>query len=305
LGVNAAIVAALWIAMIVIALQLEVQYVRNAPLGRLAYGFMQGYTNGLWIFALAFVGSLELWRKPTVRFLWVWLLITFLVAVAVNAYADFLSHPRHIMGILPILFTLTAIGLIQISQNRLISWLALGIWIGVGIVHALTPAFMNDIPGQVKTAPMTFMNTVLDTAETCVGSDDAVFFSLDAPYDEWENDIPLGFYLRDYDFRYLALTYALYDIPSPSILLQSRGLSDLNDAQPIDRFHYMIENAPLVWVFALKQEPLQHDLLTLDQMLNDAGYTTCPTMIDKPDILGVGYSRPDDPQCARILPCAE
>ncbi|MDQ7027217.1 MAG: hypothetical protein Q9P01_08045 [Anaerolineae bacterium] len=303
LGVNAAIVGALWMAMIVIALQLEVAFERNAPLDELIFGFTQAYTNGLWFFVLIFIASLLRWRMTAVRFLWMWLLITFLFAFAVNSFADFLSHPRHMMGVLPIVFTLIAIGLVDVIQVRPIAWLLLGLWVGVGFVHSLTQDFVNTIPGQVPTAPLVFMETVLDTADTCITADDSVFFALDAPDEEWENDIPLLFYLEDYDFRYLAMSYALHDIPVPSLVLETKGVGELNDAQAIDRFNYMIDDASMVWVFAVTNRPLHHDILRLNSMLNDAGYQACPTIIQAEDTIGIGYSNNNNSQCERSLAC--
>ena len=300
-GINGCLLYAPWLAVLFISFFNETLNVRNTSLADLLQGMVVGFSNNLWWVVIPLLPlSLIAIRRRALRFLWVWMVVIVIFAIVGNIKADFLVHPRHVMGMLPALVLTLAFSLHLITQRYAILWVLLGVWVGAGMVLSLTPDFMNSIPGHVKAPPISMIDTVVEAAETCIAPDDSLFFALDDPDEEWKNDLPLGFYLSDYDFRYLGMSYALHEVRAPSLLLSK----ELNEASPSDRFDYMIEDAPIVWVFALKDEPLQYDLLTLDTRLNEAGYHPCPPVIDTPDVLGIGYSH-DDAACTRILPCGE
>jgi hypothetical protein len=293
IGLNAAIVASVWVAVILIAYQLEVEYVRDIPAGTVFYGFLQGYSNGLWWMALLLLASAVLLRKTAVRFLWVWVLIFVGMALLVNQSADFLSHPRHIMGILPILAVLVAI--ILLEPPHTVSWIIVGIWVGAGIVHTLDHDFMNALPIHIDTIPSAPMNAIYDLAETCFTADDWVVVGVDTPDEEWQHDIPLGYAARLHNFQMVRLSYIVLDNGGKNI-----GLIDSNmGSTPPERADYITQGQP-IWLFTLPRVPLQSEVVAFHHAILERGYTACTPFIDRDDLSGRVYL-PAGMSCEQVV----
>lgn len=110
LYINGCLVYGLWIGVLYISLLNESLNPRSVGLVSLLWSMTRGFSNNLWFISLPAIAlTLTLIRRDAIRFLWVWGLSIIGVAMLANLVADFLFHPRHIMGLMPAFATLVAV----------------------------------------------------------------------------------------------------------------------------------------------------------------------------------------------------
>lgn len=99
-----------WLLIAIISTLRESAEARGMDAPDVIYWSLYGFSNGLLPYGIVMLG-LSIWRLRgrVVNFAWVVLVITLLIALAVNLYADFLFHIRHIIGILPPFLLLIAL----------------------------------------------------------------------------------------------------------------------------------------------------------------------------------------------------
>ncbi|MDQ7034779.1 MAG: hypothetical protein Q9P01_08055 [Anaerolineae bacterium] len=114
-------------------------------------------------------------------------------------------------------------------------------------------------------------------------------------------DVPLNNYLVNVDYAYTHVGAIVADVEFPSLL----SPEEFYTQSPSARLQEATENADSVWVFSLPNVPIQSDLLALNTLLLDAGYTYCGAVVDRSDLLGTLYTR-DASMCQQIITsCSE
>jgi len=286
---NGSLFFSLWVAVTIISFLNESLTQRSLDTLTLMRSMVYGFSNNLWWLALAaLLLSLVLWRNRRVQFLWIWVLTVLAVSIIGNIWANFLFHPRHIMGLLPAFIMLIAAAIMHINRyNRAAAWLLVGIWVGAGIIHATSPDFMNAIPRHVSAVPLPAMQSIVEMTEQCVAEDDAVVLALDTANDVWIHDLPVEYYLPQAGYRFTHLGLLVTDeVDNRSRLLPEA----LQGAPYAERIAYLAESAARVWVFSLPDLPVQDELLRLNSFLRDAGYRTQQEVINHTDLLVVVYA---------------
>lgn len=297
--VNGCLLFAPWIAVLIVSFLNESVTNRSVSTWTLLNNMLYGFANNLWWIALpALLAALITWRKREMRFLWVWGLTILGVAILGNIFADFLFHPRHIIGMMSAFVLLVVAGLMTIFQSRQwLVWVFVGIWVGAGIIYSATPDFMTALPRHISTIPQSAMNTIVETVNECAASDDLVVLAIDTPDTEWVYTQPVEYYLPDVENLTLLGLLVTDERQAESPLLPI----DLEDADFSTRVDVFTENVPTVWLFTLPDLPIQDNLLVFDTMLQERNYTPC-TIVDRDDILGFAYTQTSS--CERIVACA-
>lgn len=293
LWLNGCLMFAPWLAVTVISVINESLTQRSLDTVTLLRGMIYGFSNNLWWLALpALVLTLTRWRERNLRFVWLWGIVILLVAIAGNLLADFLFHPRHIMGLMPALMLLIAAGLWQTRRmQRQLPWLLTGLWLGAGFVHALTPAFMDALPRHISTMPTPALNALQQTVNACVLPDDLLVFSVDAPVDEWIHDLPVEYYFGGAvrDQRHLThLGMLVTDGNQNSTRLLPM---DLFDESYTERVRIMTADSDRVWIAGLSGVMQQANLMHLDRLLRQREYTPCATLLDDSGAFVFGYTQ--------------
>jgi hypothetical protein len=299
LWINGCLFFAPWVAVLIVSFINESATDRDLPTLVLLNNMLYGFANNLWWIAIpTLLASIVAWRKREVRFLWMWGLTILAVAIVGNIFADFLFHPRHIMGLMPAFALLVTVGLITIFQARqTVVWLIVGIWIGFGIVYSATPDFMDSIPRHISTVPQAAMDTIFETVNECAADDDLVVLGIDTPESEWVYTQPVGYYLPQVEKLTLLGLLVTDEREAESPLLPE----DLRDVDFASRVAAFTENVPTVWLFTLPDLPIQNEMLTFDSLLLEREYTPC-TIVDSDDVLGIAYTQSST--CERITACA-
>ncbi|MDQ7027214.1 MAG: glycosyltransferase family 39 protein [Anaerolineae bacterium] len=299
LWVNGCLFFAPWVAVLIVSFLNESVTNRSVSTWTLLNNMLYGFANNLWWVALpSLLASLITWRKREMRFLWVWGLTILGVAILGNIFADFLFHPRHIIGIMPTFALLVVAGLMTLFQKRQeLVWVFVGIWVGAGMIYSVTPDFMNALPRHISTIPQTAMDTIVETVNDCAASDDLVVLGIDTPDTEWVYTQPVEYYLPDVENLTLLGLLVTDERQAESPLLPE-ALQEADFASRVDAF---TENMPTVWLFTLPDLPIQDNLLTFDTLLQERNYTPC-TIVNRDDILGIVYTQSSS--CERVVSCA-
>ncbi|MDQ7034778.1 MAG: glycosyltransferase family 39 protein [Anaerolineae bacterium] len=178
LGFNGCLLFAPWVAAMLVTVYNESLFPRSDPLPIMLYNILNSFTNGLIWLNIGFFLTLRWWKKGIIRFIWLWIIIVLAVTILVNAYADFLYHPRYVMGILPMVVLLFAYTLLIIAQwKREVTALLLGLWVGMGFIYSVSPLpFMERIPAHLTGISRTTNDTIVDIGESCIADNDFALY---------------------------------------------------------------------------------------------------------------------------------
>lgn len=298
LGINGCMLFTPWLAIMFISVYNETFAARAESLLLMLYNIGFTFTNGMvWLLILGLL-TLRWWEKRIIRFIWVWIVTVMVVTILGNAYADFLFHPRHVLGISPMVVLLFAFTLLYIAQwKREVAALLLGLWLGMGLLHSLSPLlFMERIPAHQVGIARTANDTIVEMGENCIADSDFALYGLTPAEIQRSFDVPLDNYLVNVDYTYTHVGAIVADVEFPSLLFPE----EFYEQSPSARLQEATENADTVWVFSLPDVPIQADLLALNSLLLDAEYRYCGAVVDRLDLLGTVYAQ-DVSMCQQII----
>jgi hypothetical protein len=302
LGVNGCLLFTPWIIIAAITVIQEASDSRSEPLLSMLYYIAFGYSNGLVWLLVAGLLTLRWWRNRAVRFIWVWLVMFMTLLILSNGYADFLFHPRHAIGLLPMIVLLIAFLVYLIGQwQPALSMLLLGIWIGAGIVYSLNPLpFMERIPNHLAGIATTANETLVEISQTCVAPTNFALYGISRTEQAAHFDEPLLYYLDGVDYPYGHVASIVADVDYHSTLFPEIFPDEFYELSPSVRLEQTVEAVDNIWIFTLPELQIQNDLLTLNQLLHDEGFMYCGAVVDRPDILATVYTR-DASLCEQVI----
>lgn len=290
-GVNGILLFGFWVAVLIITFAKESEVSRSKGLLPVLSEFLFASTNGLWLAGgLLLLISLKFLRERPVRFLWVWLIVSVILVGIGDIAADVLFHPRHILGILPIVITIVATVVDRITRCvPAVGFATIGIWVGVGLVASSSSAFMNALSLHEPPTPLAAITRVQDVVSTCGQPDDALILGLREPDREWVQDAPIMYYFGPQIGTAISYSRLLSDaqiarFPTPLLptSVQSRGVQA--------RLDYLTMRAERVFVFALHDYPLTAYTLEIDDLLRARAYNRCEARLDDTDMIGLVYA---------------
>lgn len=299
LYINGCIPYGFWVAVLYISFVNESLNPRGVSTWDLLKAMMYGFSNNLWFIAIPLLGiSLIRWKERPIRFLWVWALTILGVAIIGNIAADFLFHPRHILGMIAPFTVLMAAALVYLMRySKILAYSLITIWVVLGSFYSLTPDFVNAIPKHVEAVPLTAMNSIVQTAKECATEKDTFILAINTPEDEWVQDQILSYYLSDFrPMRYITISRILSD---EYVQKQKSSLlpPDIQAMDMMGRYHYFTDNAENVYLFSLPKIPIQDEIEQLDSLLTTDGFKSCQ-FINRDDLVGTVYSRSNTNACS-------
>jgi Dolichyl-phosphate-mannose-protein mannosyltransferase len=241
--------------------------------------------------------SLRWIQQRALRFIWFWTLLVLLFNVVTNIWTDFLFHPRHLLILLlPICLTL-AFMLDKIwNWQPIVSSGVLLIWIGAGLFHSIAPGFMDVIPTQIPTLPLTTISDLQAVSATCVAPDETVIFALVATEHEFIYQVPYFYYFSPYHYRFANLVQMQN--------IRDGELQDLYDLSYEEKVNLMTAGQTGIWLFTNPTLSQQNAIDNFETVLTAEGYTACPTRLTQTGFQGSYYTQGDTPQCERVVTCA-
>jgi hypothetical protein len=300
LYINGGLVYSLWIGVLYISYVNSALLDRSIPLFDLLQGMLMGFSNNLSVLALIvlLVAAVH-WKERPIRFLWVWGLCVLGVAMLGNIYADFLFHPRHIMGLMPAFMLLLAAGILRIPKfSGVLGWGILALWLGAGLFYSHSTSLMNSIPRHVDAVPLSAMNSIVETAAQCGTSDTSFVLGINTPDEEWVQDHIIGYYLGDFPMKSVSQSRIMDDELVKAQI--SPLLSDeLETGTVLDRFEYFTNEARAVYLFSLPNQAIEAEIASFQNLLETSGFVACEPFINRPDLIGQVFVR-DAEQCAAV-----
>lgn len=306
LYINGCLTYGLWIAVLYISFVNESLNPRGVGTFSLLFSMMRGFSNNLWFISLpAILLTLVQIKKRHIRFLWVWGLSILGVAMLGNIAADFLFHPRHIMGLMPIFATLVAIGLIYIGNrsSELVTWGLVLVWVGAGIFYSTSTDFMNAIPEHTDAVPLTAMNTIVETAETCGTASDTFVFGWNIPDEEWVQDHIILYYLHHTPVKGVTIS-RIFDDENIELHITPLMPDEIANSGVEGRYDYYVGEAERVFMFALPDVPIQDSIAQLQSRLESDGFSKCE-FLNREDLVADIYSRDAEVCEALVSSCGQ
>lgn len=301
LYINGCLTYGLWVAVLIISFINESSNPRGIGTVSLLWSMVQGFSNTLWFISIPAIAlSLIQFQKREIRFLWIWGLSILGVAIIGNLAADFLFHPRHIMGLMPAFAILVAVGLVYIGNRTsdILTWGIVAVWIGAGIFYGLSTDFMNNIPQHVDAVPLSAMNSIETTAESCGTETDSFIFGWNTPEEEWVQDRIIGYYLHDTPVTAITVSRILDDEQAelhPGFIIPP----DIATAGVDARYSYIVDNADRVFLFWLPDIPIQDSMEAIASRLGSDGFVPCE-YINRDDLVADIFVR-DGEQCETVV----
>jgi hypothetical protein len=300
LYINGGLLYTFWIAVLYISYVNSALLDRSIPLQDLLLAMMTGFSNNLSILALLLLlFAAGYWKVRPIRFLWVWGLCVLGVAMLGNIYADFLFHPRHIMGLMPAFMLLLAAAILRIPKFRtVVSGLILVLWVGAGIYYSHSTSLMNNLPRHLDAVGLSTMNSMVETAAACGTEETSFVLGMNTPDEEWVQDHIISYYFGDFPMKSISLSRIVDDETVKANI--SPLLSDeLEAGTVLDRFHYFTDDAEAVYFFTLPNQPLDEEIASFKSLLADGGFVACEPIINRPDLLGQVFVR-DSALCEAV-----
>jgi hypothetical protein len=219
---------------------------------------------------------------------------TMVITVALNAASPFLFHMRHLVGLLPVFYVVCGVGATAaLAQYPRITGALMAVWVCAGVWNSYDPRYMLATPGHEPAIPTQAMNTLVFTAENCIGADDVAILYIGEverhgdPW-EWINDVVMVYYWRDVPFKFAHLN-TLDPITNDDPMGEDpqTPITDLTAYPP--KATQFINGANRVWLIKLKRLPDVQQQQVLAQTLTLNGYTEAQTVINTDFLIGTVY----------------
>ncbi|GAB5493017.1 MAG: hypothetical protein Phog2KO_32320 [Phototrophicaceae bacterium] len=286
---NGCLLFGLWVGVLFAHAFLESESSRGLSLASLLDSSLYSFTNNTWMIAIPILLlSLLLIRRPSIRFVWVWLISTIVFISIMNMLASFLFHPRHFLALIPLFAILISASLAELYKRfKFVAIALVAIWAVLGIFYSQQNDFLRRIPKQYQGLPMTVINQSQTIADTCISAEDTLILGLSTPETENQYSAPFRlYYFRDVAYRVTYIGALLTDNESVTELPE-----DLHTASYSERVASMTSESDTVWLLTSTVVDLSDNIMTLDSLLLNAGYNACGQFFDENDMLGTVYSR--------------
>lgn len=295
-----------WVLVMLAGILYEAQptSIRSIGIERVISSSFYGFTNGMPLLAVFVFGYLLLFLRRRVVFYLVFIgSITLGIAFLMDTKISYLLHIRHIL-FLPVIGTILLALVIADLWRRFApaALVVLAVWAVPGIALSLNNEFMNSIPGQVKSIPVSLEHSFIELQQSCTAPDHALIISVDQPreFGEWAQIDSLQMSLPAYDFSAALLGYM---IPMQENIYKY----PIDDGTYAERFERIIGDAPTTWVLTLNERPMSAWTPQFESLMREK-YAYCGVYGQRAETTIYAYHNSSTLTCGRVTvelpPCA-
>ena len=255
---------------------------------------LSSYNNSLWFIAIPLlISSLVFYRNRATKMLWFMGVIFTTLCLAVHTLSPFIFNVRHVIGILPIMAVLIAVGLTHLPYyNKLITAGVLIIWVFMGIWLNRDLSYMITLPGEMAIMAIETMEYTTSITDTCVQPKDTILTHM-MNRSRWNENV-FEYYLGSPDNRY---NLATVDFMFPLDNLHTEP--DFNISYE-EYFDQLTGDAPHTWVFVSPDADSASELEQVSSLLADQ-YVYCQQIIENDYLRGYLYQNSPDMTCQSDL----
>jgi hypothetical protein len=131
--------------------------------------------------------------KRAAKFVWWMALATLALTIALNQYIGFITNPRYLMALWPLLALITGLGVSLMSARHLRPWLVIGIWVMAGTWLSLRPAASTTDNWQIHQS----WDKLAQTLHRYAPPGDTVIYYLPEPAPYWVYAPVAAYYLNE------------------------------------------------------------------------------------------------------------
>lgn len=197
--------------------------------------------------------------------------------ILVNTLIPFVVHPRYMLLLWPLLALLVGFGftMLRMLAAGMALWL-LVVWMALGSLQSLNPAFIEAVHGQIYRAPRPAFNATLDVLDEVGQPGDAALFHIIPPGDE-----PFNYFILGYHMDHRPFVYDQIERMNRSF---AGGDNDyLRDVQTI------LEGADFAFTIVMPHLETTQRTGVVNYVLNTQ-YDACDVLLDRPDMRMTRYA---------------
>lgn len=289
LWINGCLLFVPWLAIMLTHLGFESLSDRDAPFHILLRDTIISFGNNLWFITIPLlVMTIFLWRKPVIRFLWIWLFTSGVLITIVNIFASFLFHPRHIIPLLIPFVLLMVSAILEVRKNfPRLALILVGIWIGAGIFYSSSLNLISTLAQYQRPLSMTTLTGMQDVTNQCVQEDDYIIFSLeDTQYDLFQTGV-IQYYFQELPSNYKMLgRFLTNDADLPEAQSDTVRLSREEILSSYDN----------IWLIARSDIDNQEDRASLETIMSENDYLPCELISNQDNTHFIAYTQ-DEASC--------
>jgi len=209
-------------------------------------------------------------KSLEMRLIWLWLGVSLLLVILINALIPFMVHLRYLIFLFPPLALWVAVGMRETSKRGVPIALLLVVWGGAGVLQSLNPAFIAGLFGQIYRAPSAGLALAQAHLRTHSTAQDSIIWHFLPPDDE-----PFGLFVLDY------LTEGI-----PHAKREQVGLMNLSQADSDNEYLQAVNEAlngiDAVWTAIVPNVPFDNNLGVVQYVLNTQ-FSLCDAPVTHPD----------------------
>jgi hypothetical protein len=243
---------------------------RALDTGEILLTLLYAFGNGFAPLALALLGAALFARGRAVVLAWFTALMVLTLALIVNLFLPVIAHIRYLIALWPILSIVAAFGVERLTRWRVPAALLLAIWIGAGVWHSVTPAFLDDLFRPIHQRmfrPDLPWQVMASTIASQVQSEDAV--AVHVPRDEWAVSNVFDYYI--------------HPLPVQATLMEWLSGTENDGAYYAEARNFLKDRAR-VWVGIEQNREPTFRLTDFQRALADEGYVSCGKPMDAPNL---------------------
>lgn len=131
--------------------------------------------------------------KHGAKFIWWIALATLALTIALNQYVGFITNPRYLMALWPLLALIVGLGVSFMAKRHLKPWVALGVWVIAGIWMSLSSSTLEPGEWQVRQS----WDKLAQILPHFASPGDTVIYYLPEPVPYWVYAPVAAYYLND------------------------------------------------------------------------------------------------------------
>ncbi|MBI1279758.1 MAG: hypothetical protein GC179_16640 [Anaerolineaceae bacterium] len=235
----------------------------------------RSFLNALGNASLVWIGVLLVLAYPARRLLWLWFIIAFVLTLVINQLFHFITDPRYLIALAPLLAVLCGIGLVRLPVGQRaagVIWALAGIWI----------TFVPAPPAPGEWSLFLPWQEIRHEMQSLAQPDDDFVYFLPPPVVNWFHARIAEYYLSD-----LSIQYHVVDSPDPRVKDDDAYRKEADD---------FVGDAQRVWI-ARQPDNLPYPIVEREflRSFGERGFADCGVFYESVDVNLKLYVRASNP----------
>lgn len=246
---------------------------------------LDAFSNGsIALFIIFTWYGLRNYEKRGAKFIWLMALGTLALTIVLNQYVGFITNPRYLMALWPLLALIVGLGVSFMAKRHLKPWVALGVWVIAGIWMSLNSTTPSPGEWQVRQS----WDKLAQILHHFAPPGGTVIYYLPEPVPYWVYAPVAAYYLNDVPAKVEPMPPWIYP---PTITSQTPFHLNLIESlvgKSPDAFRddtaAIVDDLPRLWMaYSPSDLPSPFAQPAFEQVIADR-FVTCDPVLADPDL---------------------